>query len=235
MSFIKRNSLHAQFVESLPPENLPPPCYQSPGRSYSRSYGPIYRGYTALRFEDLDERQREVVEAIVTSDDRLLVLGGAGTGKTTTALWTARTYLEKSLETPSPRVLFLTFSRAAVSQIMSRSPGVMSDSNNRIEILTFHGLSYWLLRAFGRYADYGTAPIVVQSDARTKLRGHDTSRLSYEDLIPGAIGILERSERLRELIASRVGSRDLRRGTRYKHRTVGSHPALGEAQARTVG
>ena len=158
-----------------------------------------------MKLEDLDSRQHEVVEAIVTSDDRVLVLGGAGTGKTTTALWTARTYLEASSGIPLPRVLFLTFSRAAVSQIVSRSPGVLSGSNSRIEILTFHGLSYWLLRAFGRYAGYGTAQIVIQSDARTKLHGNDTSRLRYEDLIPGAVEILKRSERLRRLVASRWG------------------------------
>ena len=155
--------------------------------------------------EDLDQRQREVVDLIVNSDGRVLVLGGAGTGKTTTALWTARTYLETSPGIPPPRVLFLTFSRAAVSQIISRSPGVLSGSSSRIEIRTFHGLSYWLLRAFGRYAGYGTAPIVVQSNARTKLRGHDTSRLQYDHLVPGATDILKRSERLRQLVASRWG------------------------------
>ena len=158
-----------------------------------------------MKLDDLDQRQREVVQAVVASDDRVLVLGGAGTGKTTTALWTARTYLESSSGTPAPRVLFLTFSRAAVSQIVSPSPGVLAGSNSRIEILTFHGLSYWLLRAFGRYAGYGTAPILVQSDARTKLRGHDMSRLQYDDLVPGATDILKRSERLRKLVVSRWG------------------------------
>ena len=53
-----------------------------------------------MKLEDLDHRQREVVDAVATSDDRIIVLGGAGTGKTTTALWTARTYLETSTETP---------------------------------------------------------------------------------------------------------------------------------------
>ena len=158
-----------------------------------------------MKIEDLDHRQREVVDAIGNSDEGVLVLGGAGTGKTTTALWTARTYLETSSEIPARRVLFLTFSRSAVSQIMGRSPGVLSGSNNRIEVLTFHSLSYWLLRAFGRYAGYGTAPIVVQSDARTKLRGHDIRRLRYGDLIPGATEILKRSERLRGLVTSRWG------------------------------
>ena len=158
-----------------------------------------------MKLEDLDQRQREVVDAVISSDDRILVLGGAGTGKTTTALWAARTYLETSSGTPLPRVLFLTFSRAAVSQIVSRSPGVLSGSNSRIEILTFHGLSYRLLRAFGRYAGYGSAPIAVQSSARTKLCGRDGTRLLYDDLIPGATSILKRSDRLRNVISSRWG------------------------------
>ena len=158
-----------------------------------------------MKLEDLDQRQRAVVDAVISSDDKVLVLGGAGTGKTTTALWTARTYLATASGIPMPRALFLTFSRAAVSQIVSRSPGVLSGSNSRIEILTFHGLSYWLLRAFGRYAGYGSASIVVQSGARTKLRGRDGTRLLYDDLIPGATSILKRSDRLRDVISSRWG------------------------------
>lgn len=158
-----------------------------------------------MKLEDLDHRQREVVDSVVNTDDRILVVGGAGTGKTTAALWTARTYLESSTEMPTPRVLFLTFSRSAVGQITGRSPGVLSGYENRIEILTFHGLSYRLLQAFGRYAGYGAAPIKVQSDARTKLRGNDGSRLLYDDLIPGATAILNRSDIIRQLTTARWG------------------------------
>ena len=158
-----------------------------------------------MKLEDLDCRQREVVDAVVNSDARILVLGAAGTGKTTTALWTARTYLETSTEVPAPRVLFLTFSRSAVSQITGRLPGVLSGYRDRIEILTFHALAYRLLHAFGRYVGYGTAPIVVQSDARTKLLGHDGNRLRYDDLIAGAIGLLEKSEQVRQLVTARWG------------------------------
>ena len=158
-----------------------------------------------MKFEDLDDRQREVVEAVVSSGDKILVLGGAGTGKTTTALWTARTYLETSAEIPAARVLFLTFSRSAVSQITGRSPGVLSGYKDRIEILTFHGLCYRLLQAFGRYAGYGVVPIRVQSDARTKLLGNDGSHLLYDDLISGATEILKRSDFIRQLVTTRWG------------------------------
>ena len=159
--------------------------------------------YTALKIEDLDLRQKEIIDGIIGSDDSILVLGGAGTGKTTTALWAARTHLETASKIPPPRILFLTFSRSAVAQIVSRTPGILANSSNQIEIRTFHSLAYWLLRTFGRYAGYGTAPIVVQSNTRKKLRGDDAKRLRYDDLIPGAIEILKRSERVRRLIASR--------------------------------
>jgi DNA helicase-2/ATP-dependent DNA helicase PcrA len=158
-----------------------------------------------MKFEDLDCRQREVVEAVLSSDAKVLVLGGPGTGKTTTALWTARAYLETSRGVPAPRTLFLTFSRSAVSQIMSRSPGVLSGISDRVEISTFHALAYRLLRAFGRYAGYGTAIPGVQSEARSRLLGHDGSRLRYDDLIEGAIQLLEGSERIREKVTARWG------------------------------
>ena len=158
-----------------------------------------------MRLESLDSRQRDVVDAVVNSDDKVLVLGGPGTGKTTTALWTARTYLETSDEKPAPRVLFLTFSRTAVTQIMSRSPGVLSGYADHIEILTFHGLAYRLLKGFGRYARYGAAAPSIQSKTRNRLLGRDRSKLRYEDLIPGALAILEGSRRVRQLLASRWG------------------------------
>ena len=158
-----------------------------------------------MRFDDLDCRQREVVDAVVKSDDNILVLGRPGTGKTTTALWSARTYLETSDEKPAPRVLFLTFSRTAVSQIMTRSPGVLSGFADRIEVLTFHGLAYRLLKGFGRYAGYGPAAPSIQSETRSRLLGQDRGKLRYKDLIPGALAILEDSSRVRQLVASRWG------------------------------
>lgn len=158
-----------------------------------------------MRAEDLDVRQRKVVEAVMRQPATVLVLGGPGTGKTTAALWAARSYLEAAGEKTAPRVLFLTFSRSAVAQISSRSPGVLSNLGDRVELLTFHGLAYRLLRAFGRYAGYGTKSLVIQSEARTKLLGHDGSRLRYSDLIGGAIRILESSERIRDLVRKRWG------------------------------
>lgn len=157
-----------------------------------------------MKFDDLDLRQKQVVDAVLKSDGKILVLGGPGSGKTTTALWTARTFLETS-DRNLARVLFLTFSRSAVSQITSRSPGVVSGYSDQIEIVTFHGLAYRLLEGFGRYSGHGTTSLSIQSETRVKLLGHDSSKLRYKDLIPGVIEILEGSERINKLLTSRWG------------------------------
>ena len=86
---------------------------------------------------------------------------------------------------------------------MNRCPSVISGYSDQVEILTFHALAYRLLRAFGRYAGYGSSPLSVQSQARAKLLGHDKAQLRYEDLIPGATYVLSGSARIRTLVASR--------------------------------
>lgn len=158
-----------------------------------------------MRIDDLDSQQRTVVEAVIRRDAKLLVLGGPGTGKTTTALWAARTYLESQTEAQSAHVLFLTFSRTAVGQILTRSKGVISGFEERVEISTFHALSYRLLRALGRYSGFGTETPTVQTEARGKLLGYDGSKLKYGDLISGALDLLGNSTRIRELLSRRWG------------------------------
>ena len=158
-----------------------------------------------MRLEDLDCRQTLVVDSITGPHEKVLVLGGAGTGKTTTALCSARRFIEMQPTGNPSRVLFLTFSRTAVKQITQRSPGVLAGFQDRIEVMTFHGLSHWLIRAFGRYAGFGNEKLDLQSDARSRLLGADVERLTYNDLIPGAIKILSQSGRVRDIISSRWG------------------------------
>jgi len=155
-----------------------------------------------MRYEDLDFKQGEVVEVVLQSNRKILVLGGAGTGKTTVALWCARKLLEQPTDQPFMRTLFLTFSRSAVSQLIRRSPGIISGYERNVEITTFHSLAYRLLSSFGRYAGYGKTQLSIQSEARRKLLGDAQGRLSYSDLLPGAINLLSNSE-IRRLVSSR--------------------------------
>jgi DNA helicase II / ATP-dependent DNA helicase PcrA len=155
-----------------------------------------------MRYEDLDPKQGDVVKAVLQNDSKILVLGGAGTGKTTVALWCARKLLEQPADQSFTRVLFLTFSRSAVSQLIRRSPGIISGFERNVEIITFHSLAYRLLSSFGRYAGYGKQQLSIQSEARRKLLGDTTGYLVYNDLLPGAINLLNDPE-IRRLMSSR--------------------------------
>ncbi len=155
-----------------------------------------------MRYEDLDPKQEDVVKAVLQRDRKILVLGGAGTGKTTVALWCARKLLEQPVDQTVTRVLFLTFSRSAVSQLIRRSPGIISVYERNVEIITFHSLAYRLLSSFGRYAGYGKKQLSIQSEARRKLLGDTTGHLVYDDLLPGAISLLNSPE-IRRLVSSR--------------------------------
>lgn len=148
--------------------------------------------------KDLTRSQRAIVEA---EDDLILVLGGAGCGKTTTALWAARAELQRQ-PSSSVRVAFLTFSRTAVDQIGSRSRAALTTYQDRIEVSTFHALAFRIVRSFGRYAAYGPELPQLQSPAQVRLHGPQKDLLTYDDLIPLALDLL-RSERLRALLAER--------------------------------
>jgi DNA helicase-2/ATP-dependent DNA helicase PcrA len=124
----------------------------------------------------------------------LLVLGGAGTGKTVTAAAAARAHLlrQDALAVPDAardRVLFLTFSRTAVTQILARSKGILHEVADRVDVLTFHGLAWQLLCDFGRYAGHDQVP-TLRGDAESKLLRANPNVLSYDDLLPEALKIL---------------------------------------------
>lgn len=88
--------------------------------------------------------------AVVNSTSRLVVvLGGAGTGKTVTALAAARRHLERPGAGALERVLVLSFSRASVARILERSRGVLGQLGVRVEVYTFHGLAWSIVRRFG--------------------------------------------------------------------------------------
>lgn len=153
----------------------------------------------SIVWDDLTDAQKQVVE----SEDHLIVVrGAAGTGKTTVALWHAGHYLRQPDTLPWRRVLFLTFSRSAVSQLMSRARTAIKGVEDRVEVQTFHGFAYRSLLAFGRYAGQPKLATRIQSQAEVSLLGAKSHMLSYSDLVPKALDVLH-SERISELVAAR--------------------------------
>lgn len=159
----------------------------------------------SVGFDDLIPAQ----QAIADSDARtLLVLGGAGVGKTTTALWAARRELTERGARERPvrgrRVLFVTFSRTAVVQIRTRAHGVLAGLGDSVEILTFHGLAYRLLLAFGTYVGIAGAPTLL-GEARSKLAAAPRGGvvITYAQLLPTALRLVESDSPIGEMVRSR--------------------------------
>lgn len=88
-------------------------------------------------------------QEILDSKTHLLVTGGPGSGKTTVAVKKALYQIEKGLQT-GQRVLFLSFSRAAVARITETSKSELSkESQGLLSIQTFHSFFLEILKAYG--------------------------------------------------------------------------------------
>ncbi|WP_234435012.1 MULTISPECIES: ATP-dependent helicase [Streptomyces] len=97
----------------------------------------------------LDAYQRAVVEH---TGGPLLVLAGPGTGKTTTLVEAVARRIEDG--TDPERILVLTFSRKAATELRDRMSGRLGSTAAAPQATTFHSFCYALLRAHQDPQDY---------------------------------------------------------------------------------
>ncbi|WP_148575291.1 UvrD-helicase domain-containing protein [Nocardioides caldifontis] len=158
----------------------------------------------------LDETRRAILDAV----GHVLIEGGPGCGKTTIALWKARESLPQ-LQLDQ-RVLFLSFSRAAVRQVTDRMVGVLSRGDReRIEVRTFHAFFLDVVRSHARLLT-GKPARFITPERESQLRADhvgdwqtETIRLAREEsvfvfdtLAPTAASLLEGSDTVRSLYSA---------------------------------
>src|SRR5512138_2062000 len=102
-------------------------------------------GYQGL----LNEQQIAVVEA---GDGPILVVAGAGSGKTRTLTWRVARLLHDGVAPES--VLLLTFTNKAAREMLRRVEEVCRVDTRRIEGGTFHHVAHQLLREHGEQLGY---------------------------------------------------------------------------------
>jgi len=100
--------------------------------------------------DGLNDEQRQ---AVVHPGGPLLVLAGAGTGKTRTLVTRAAWLCEQGVE-PS-RILLLTFTRRAADDMLSRAAGWARPASGRITGGTFHAIAHRIIR---RHAESFSLP-----------------------------------------------------------------------------
>jgi DNA helicase II / ATP-dependent DNA helicase PcrA len=112
----------------------------------------------ARSLADLDDAQRS---AVTHGDGPLLIVAGAGTGKTLTLAHRVAHLIDRGVD-PS-RILLLTFTRRAAAEMVSRVASMNSGAHarrngsvGRVTGGTFHSMAAHMLRTYAR--DLGLAP-----------------------------------------------------------------------------
>lgn len=96
--------------------------------------------------EGLNDRQRQ---AVLHVDGPLLVIAGAGSGKTKTLASRVAHLIDRGVS--ADRILLLTFTRRASAEMLKRASASIEDrSSGRVWGGTFHSISNRLLRQYGR-------------------------------------------------------------------------------------
>ncbi|PPF28183.1 MULTISPECIES: UvrD-helicase domain-containing protein [unclassified Rathayibacter] len=145
----------------------------------------------------------EQAQIVETEAELTVVLGGAGVGKTTSALAAAAAHLDRVQDAkPHERVLFLSFSRASVGRIASRTSEVLGKSADRVDVMTFHSLAFSIVRRFGSMI--GRGDVVLVSPAREKL-GLAGNEIGYGSLLPLALEIARASPAVAAHLRTRWG------------------------------
>ncbi|MFN2398406.1 MAG: ATP-dependent helicase [Gemmatimonadaceae bacterium] len=115
--------------------------------------------------------------AATFGDGPLLIVAGAGTGKTRTLVYRVAHLVERGVR--PARILLLTFTRRAAQEMLSRAERLAGSATSRVHGGTFHATANRLLRAYG---EGGGIPrdftILDQSDA-ADLTGLSRANLGY--------------------------------------------------------
>ena len=92
------------------------------------------------------------LDAVTTIDGPVLVIAGAGTGKTRTLVHRMAYLVEQGIRPES--ILLLTFTRKASQEMLNRASLLMQESCGQVMGGTFHGVANLLLRKYGKYLGY---------------------------------------------------------------------------------
>lgn len=113
---------------------------------------------------ELNKEQRQAVEQI---DGAILILAGAGTGKTKTITYRIANTIENNGISPYS-ILALTFTNKASNEMKERITSLIGEEAKKCTISTFHAFGLRLLRVYYDYIGYEENITVYDTDDQKK-------------------------------------------------------------------
>lgn len=127
----------------------------------------------------LNEMQQLAVE---TTEGPLLILAGAGSGKTTVLVNRVQHIVESGLAQPW-QVLAITFTNKAAGEIRERLERAIGSEANSIWAFTFHSCCARILRRFGERLGYSSHFTIYDTDDQKRVMKHCQKSLGLTDKI----------------------------------------------------
>ena len=111
----------------------------------------VLKRTTGARVVDYERELNEAqLRAVTTTEGPLLIVAGAGTGKTRTLVYRVARLVEIGAKPES--VLLLTFTRRAAASMLTRAAALADARCQRVSGGTFHSLGHSVLRKFADHA-----------------------------------------------------------------------------------
>lgn len=137
-----------------------------------------------MSLDDLNAEQRA---AVLAPEDRVLVLAGAGSGKTRTLVERVAHMLEHGAS--GYEIVCVTFTRAAAAEMRNRLKNSIGREAGKITVSTFHGLGLALLKKYGQHIGlrYGRLTVYtpLETDAQLEHCGEMLGLFSKGKWKPG--------------------------------------------------
>ena len=151
----------------------------------------------------LNEEQRQAVEAI---DGPLLVLAGAGTGKTR-VLTTRFAHILLSKKAFPNQVLAVTFTNKAAREMRERVAAILGQPAEGLWLGTFHALCARMLRRHAAFAGLSANFTILDTDDQSRLLKQvmDAARIDTKRWTPNSVMALIQRWKDRGLTPARVG------------------------------
>ncbi|MEG1900337.1 MAG: UvrD-helicase domain-containing protein [Bacilli bacterium] len=111
----------------------------------------------------LDGLNKEQIEAVKKTEGPLLVLAGAGSGKTK-VLTTRIAYLIEEKNVNPKNILAITFTNKAACEMKSRLYNLVGSLTNNIQVSTFHSFGVKILKENAKYLGYDSNFVIMDSD-----------------------------------------------------------------------